>query len=169
MKIGIIYATNREEATVQIVKWMTDALQQEGYTVTAGKTENFDDFNCDAYLIGGAVYAFSVKRTKINTWLRNNSRNIQNKPLGAFVIASSDPLPPKDKMKGNFFTKFLKQTFVNPDRYINTLIGLLPSAPKTTALFKGYMDQEDKDKTNFISQESKVRNWAIEACKSFEN
>ena len=160
MKIGIIFATNRQEATVTIISWLKEALKERGAEVTCAAVKDFNDFACDAYILGSAVYGFSAKRSGMGKFLAKHKNKIAKKPFGFFIVCSARKLPPKEKASGNPFIKFLKYTFLNPDNYLKSIRLTLPATALTEGIFSGYSDEEDKIKNNFSEQEEIVKQWA---------
>jgi menaquinone-dependent protoporphyrinogen IX oxidase len=161
MKIGIIYATKRKEATVQIVKWIKVALEKSGHTAVAKKVEDFDDFDCDQYILGTAIYIFSVNRAGIINFLRKNKNNLKNKPCNFFIVCGANKLPPQKDSKDKPLIKFLKYTFLDPDKYMRGLVAYLPQGSiSKTASFKGYQEESDKITEKFEAQEVIVTKWA---------
>lgn len=165
MKVGIVYGTKRDEAAVQIVDWMKAAIEEQGGTVVAAKPSEFGDFDCDGYIVGSSVYAFSAKRTGVASFIRAHRNELSQKPVSLFIICGSDPLPDRREMTDKFFIKLLKRTFLNPNKYLNSLSRPLRSAPHTQALFKGYQEEKDKIENGFLDQETEVRNWALETLR----
>jgi menaquinone-dependent protoporphyrinogen IX oxidase len=169
MKIGIVYGTKRQGATVQIVDWMKAAIEEQGGTVVAANASEFGDFGCDGYIVGSSVYAFSAKRTGIASFIRAHRDELTEKPVSLFIVCGSDPLPDKGEMTDKFLVKQLKRTFLNPDKYMKSLSRPLRSALHTQAVFKGYQDENDKSENGFMNQEAEVRNWALKALKGFSS
>jgi menaquinone-dependent protoporphyrinogen IX oxidase len=169
MKTGIVYGTKRQEATAQIVDWMKAAIEEQGGTVVAAHASEFDAFDCDSYIVGGSVYAFSAKRTGITSFIKTHRRELTEKPVSLFIVCGSDPLPHKREMTGNFFVKLLKRSFLDPDKYLRSLTRALGSAPHSQAIFKGYQEEKDKQESDFLSQEAEVRSWAVEELSGFSS
>ncbi len=168
MKIGIIYATKRTEATVQIVSWMKTALEKKGHVVVAEKVDYFTDFNCDHYIIGTAVYAFSVNRAGIFKFIRHNKKKLIDKSFNVFIVCGANKLPPKNQSEDKPLLKFLKYTFIDPDKYLSSLVSHLPQTPLNVACFKGYQEEADKIKENFDAQELIVKKWAESIITEFK-
>lgn len=165
MKVGIVYGTKRHEAAVQIVDWMKAAIEDQGGTVVVAKPSDFGEFDCDGYILGSSVYAFSAKRTGLASFIRAHRVELSQKPVSLFIICGSDPLPDKHEMTDNFFIKLLKRAFLNPNKYLNSLSRPLRSAPHTQAVFKGYQEAKDKIESGFLDQESDVRKWALKTLQ----
>ena len=116
MKVGIIYNTNRREATYTIVGWLESALEQKSIDVVVGKMNDFQEFEyCDAFVIGSAVYGFHVEK-KFEKYLGENKDCFMNKPLATFVVC--------------YFTKLSKM-------YRRGIFEVLPSKPINHVAFKG--------------------------------
>jgi menaquinone-dependent protoporphyrinogen IX oxidase len=167
MKVGIAYGTKRKEATVQIAEWMKSALEEQGAQVVAALASEFGDFDCDGYIIGGSVYAFSARRTGITSFITSHRKKLTDKPVSLFIVCGSDPLPKRSEETGSFPGKQLKRIFLNPERYMRSLSRALASAPHTLGVFKGYQEEKDKAASGFMKQEEKVRRWALEAWRGF--
>lgn len=160
MKIGVIYATNRNEATVQIVQWMKSELENLGHKVISGKINEISDLNCDYYIIGTAVYMFSAKRAGIIKFIKKNRTEFEKKPASLFVVCCSTKLPPKNKAKDGMIKKFFKYNLINPDKYLESVSTYLPEKPLHTINFSGYNNEEYKAK--FPDQKKVVREWIKE-------
>jgi menaquinone-dependent protoporphyrinogen IX oxidase len=162
MKIGIVYATKRTAATVQIAGWMKCSLEEQGHTVICEKVDCFNDVGCDAYIVGSAVYGFTPRRAGMGRFLKQNAKVLAQKPISLFVVCGADPLPPREQSADTGLKKFLKYRFVNPDNYLKQLVRAFPAVTHS-AIFKGYYDEEDKIKTGFEALQPRARAWARES------
>ncbi len=140
MKVGIIYNTNRREATYQIVVWLKSALEHKGFDVTVGKMNDFRDFDCDAFILGSAVYGFHVEK-KFERFLGDKKHCLQNKPFATFVVC--------------YFTKLSKM-------YRRGIFENLPSKPISHRAFKGYFNPSDIQKWDSNGQKTKATEWVHE-------
>ncbi len=140
MKIGIIYNTNRKEATYQIVVWLESALEQKDFDVVVGEMNNFQEFNCDAFIIGSAVYGFHVEK-KFENYLGDKTDYLRNKPIATFVVCG--------------LTKLSKM-------YRRGIFESLPSKPISHIAFKGYYYPSDIKKWDSNGQKSKATEWIDE-------
>ena len=142
MKVGIIYNTNRKEATYQIVTWLKSALEQKGFDVVVGKMNDFQDFDCDAFIVGSAVYGFHVEK-KFEKYLGDKTDYLRNKPLATFVVCG--------------LTKLSKM-------YRRGIFENLPSKPISHIAFKGYYNPSDIRKWDSNGEKTK----ATERIHEFE-
>ncbi|MFW9993302.1 MAG: flavodoxin family protein [Candidatus Odinarchaeota archaeon] len=136
MIIGIIFSTERNEATIRVVNWLKSALEQKGHDIKVGRPGNYQDFDCDGFIVGSAVYAFQVQKVLLE-FLEEEQIHFQGKPLAIFIVCRFVWLA------GRYKKSFLKT---------------LPSKPITQAVFKGYRNGEG----NFESQKSRAIEWARE-------
>ena len=157
MKIGIVYGTRRNAATAEIVSWMTERFDELGHTVTSAKPADFTEFDCDLYLLGTAVYAFSVKRTGLHAFIRTNRERIGAKPTAVFIVCGADPLEPPST--DGALKRGLKKLFLDREKYLASVTGALRTAPVSTEFFKGYQESEDREKVDFESQRGRVTEW----------
>lgn len=157
MKIGIVFGTKREGATREIVRWMTDHLQAQGHTVVAAGPGEFTSFDCDRYLLGTAVYAFSAKRTGMPGFIRAHRGELQGTPTGVFIVCGvgEQVISPQD----GFLKRLLKNGFLDRQKYLASIVRLLPEPPASTAFFQGYQEPEDRSKIDFPSQQEQVVQW----------
>ncbi|MFX0094704.1 MAG: flavodoxin domain-containing protein [Candidatus Hodarchaeota archaeon] len=147
MKIGIIYGTRRKEATVQIVAWLKAALEEKGFIVVTGKPKEFQNFDCDGYIVGTAVYAFSIRWTRILNFLKAKQDQFQQKPLATFIVHG----------------------YTDPKKQLNNISKQLPSEPVTQAVFKGYYNEVEFRNWDSNAQKSKAVEWATEIEMKFSN
>ncbi len=145
MKVGIIYNTNRREATYKIVAWLESALGQNKFEVVVGKMGEFQDFDCDAFIVGSAVYGFHVEK-KFEKYLGGKKDYFKNKPLATFVVCG--------------LTKLSKM-------YRRGILKKLPSEPISHTVFKGYYNPSDINTWDIKGQKSKVIEWVDELTKKF--
>ncbi|GEM_PF-6672486 len=157
MKIGIVYGTKRNAATAEIVGWMSEYLRSLGHSVVCEKPADFDQLDCDLYILGTAVYAFSAKRTGIAAFLRKHAEQIGARPTGLFVVCGSDPLDAGGADRG--LKAALKKLFLDPDKYMASVARLLPTPPIGTTFFKGYQEPGDREKIDFESQKKRAAEW----------
>lgn len=157
MKIGIVYGTRRNAATVEIVEWMTEHFTSLEYGVACAKPEDYNDFGCDLYVLGTAVYAFSAKRTGLNTFIRKHHDRIVEKPVAVFIVCGADPLDPVREVSP--LKRGLKTLFLNREKYLASVTSLLVTPPVSTAFFKGYQEPKDRDEVGFVSQKQRVAQW----------
>ena len=157
MKIGVAYGTRRNGATAEIAAWMTERFTQLGHSVTCAKPENFQDFDCDLFVLGTAVYAFSAKRTGLYTFIRRNNERISAKPIAVFIVCGADPL--EAASADNPLKKGLKKLFLDREKYLASVTTPLGRAPVSTEFFKGYQEPEDREKVDFESQKERVSRW----------
>lgn len=165
MKIGVVYGTRRNAATAEIAAWMTERFTQLGHSVACAKPEGFDDFDCDLYVLGTAVYAFSAKRTGLHTFIRNNHEKFSAKPIALFIVCGADPL--ESASTDNPLKKGLKKLFLDREKYLASVTRPLQSDPVSTEFFKGYQEAEDREKVDFESQKIRVAGWCdsvLAAC-----
>ena len=142
MKIGIIYDTDRREATIKVVDWIKTTLEQEGFEVKAGKPHEFSNFDYDGFIVGSAVYGFKVRQEKLLNFLRDNQDQFQDGFLGVFVVC---------------------RLTILSGRYLKGMIKKLPRNPITQIAFRGYFDPKPQDKQRFIEKEKpKAIEWANE-------
>ena len=135
MKVGIIYGTKRKKATEALIKWLKSSLENRGIAVEAKKHKEFTDFNRDAFIIGGAVYAAGV-RTGLLEFLEKNQNSL-DKPLATFVVCT--------RMKFR-------------EEYMSQILEKLPSKPITQKVFEGYYLK----KGNFDNQKQIAETWVNE-------
>ena len=140
MKVGIIYNTNRKEATHKIVVWLKSALEQKNFEVVIGKMNSFQDFDCDAFIVGSAVYGFHVEK-KFELFLGKKAEFLRNKPLATFLVC--------------YFTKLSKM-------YRRGIFENLPSKPISHMAFKGYYNPSDIKKWDSDGQKAKAIEWVHE-------
>ena len=140
MKIGIIYNTNRREATYQIVSWLESILEQRGVEVVIGNMHGFHDFDCDAFIIGSAVYGFHVEK-KFERFLGDKKDQLVNKPIATFVVCA--------------LTKLSKM-------YRRGIFEILPSRPISHVAFKGYYNPSDRKKWDSTTQRTRAIEWINE-------
>jgi menaquinone-dependent protoporphyrinogen IX oxidase len=157
MKIGVVYGTRRNAATAEIAAWMTERFTQLGHSVTCAKPESFEDFECDLYVLGTAVYAFSAKRTGLHAFIRTNRERIGAKPVAVFIVCGADPLD--EATADNPLKKGLKKLFLDREKYLASVTAPLETAPVATEFFKGYQEPEDREKLDFESQKERVVQW----------
>jgi menaquinone-dependent protoporphyrinogen IX oxidase len=157
MKIGIVFATKREGATQEIARWMEEHLQSLGHTVVAARPADFSEFDCDFYLLGTAVYAFSAKRAGLPAFIRRNRSTLQGSPTGVFIVCgvTEQMTSPDD----GFVKRTLKNAFLDRRKYMASIVRLLPKPPVSTVFFQGYQEPEDRLKIDFPSQQQQVVNW----------
>lgn len=157
MKIGIVFGTNRNAATAEIASWMSEHFTSLGHLVVSSKPGSFDDFDCDLYVLGTAVYAFSTKKAGMATFIRANRERIGERPVAVFIVCGSEPLetyrtdPPLKRR--------LKAVFLNTNKYLASITTLLRTPPVATEVFKGYGEPADKVKIGFDSQRELVGSW----------
>lgn len=163
MKIGIVFGTRRNAATMEIASWMSEHLKSRGHVIVSAKPEDFDQFDCDLYVLGTAVYAFSAKRAGIQAFIRKNIERISAKPIAVFIVCGADPLEPtgatRTQSSDNPLKRGLKKLFLDRDKYMGSVTGLLRNTPVSTAFFKGYQEPEEKAKIDFESQKQRVAEW----------
>ncbi len=157
MKIGIVYGTRRKAATAEIVESMTERLTSLGHDVVCEKPLDFGRFDRDLYILGTAVYAFSAKRTGLTTFIRKNLDTIGRAPTALFVVCGADA--DMTRSSDNALKRALKNAFLDREKYLTSVSRLLPTAPVSTAFFKGYQEPEDREKINFGSQKERVIEW----------
>lgn len=159
MNIGIIFGTKRAAATGEIVQWMTNYLQAKGHDVVVGGPGDFSTFTCDHYLLGTAVYAFSAKRTGLPRFIRTHRKELQGTGTGVFIVCG---VGEQVVSSGDSFLKrFLKNTFLDRQKYLTSIVRLLPEPPVSTTFFQGYQEPEDRAKTDFPSQQERVVQWCL--------
>lgn len=143
MKIGIIFSTERKKATVQVVDWLISALEQKGFNMEVGMSNEFQKFDCDGYIVGSAVYGFHVLEVLVN-FLEENEEHFQGKPVATFVVCQLVKL-------SRLYKKEISKK--------------LPVEPVSQAVFKGYRERKGK----FEKQESKAFEWVNEIDLKFTN
>lgn len=159
MKIGIVYGTKRQAATEEIVSWMTEHLSSLGHAVVHGKPGDFAPVDCDLYILGTAVYAFSAKRAGLHTFIRGHGAELGAKPVAVFIVCGADPLESHDADTEGALKRGLKRFFLDRDKYMASLTQLLPRAPVATEFFKGYQEPGDREQIDFESQKDRVAAW----------
>ena len=143
MKIGIIYATNRKKATLQLVLWLEESLISKGWDVVVGKPAEYNDFDCSAFIIGSAVYGGSVKDAGILPFLDKNINKLKNKPLALFVVCKG--MEYADERLGDIEEKFKRP-------------------PVLKKAFSGYMIFSGGFRR---SQKSEAETWAEDIIRKF--
>lgn len=157
MKIGIAYGTKRQGATEEIVGWMREYLQAEGHNVVAAKPAEFNELDCDLYLLGTAVYAFSAKRVGLPEFIRRHRRELQGATTGVFIVCGvrEEEVSPSDGV----VKRLLKRAFLDRRKYLASIVRLLPGPPLATVFFQGYQEPEDRAKIDFPAQQQRVISW----------
>jgi len=157
VKIGIVFGTRRVAATAEIADWMREYFSNLGHSVVCEKPAEFGIFDCDLYVVGTAVYAFSAKRAGISRFIRTNTGRLGATPTAVFIVCGADEPPAQST--DNVVIQALKNTFLNREKYLKSVTRLLPTLPVATAFFKGYQEPEDRAKDNFESQRETVTAW----------
>lgn len=157
MKVGIVFGTRRTAATVEVVRWMKEHLQSRGHSVAWGKFGEFAEFDCDLYILGTAVYAFSARRTGVRSFLRSNAHVFRKRPTAVFLVCEADAQVVKPGDAG--LKRILKKTFLDREKYLTQVTRLLEHPPLATTFFKGYQEPKDRDATGFDGQEGQVQEW----------
>ena len=134
LKVGIIYETKRKKATVQVVEWLENALKNHNVEVTAGKPEEFDNLDFDAFIIGSSVYAGQVQQQLLE-FIEARKEEIGSKPVAAFVVCKEVEHPREENLI--------------------QILDKLPTEPITDQCFEGYMLRRG----NFDRQQSKAEDW----------
>lgn len=146
MKIGLIYGTNRPNmATTEIVGWLESSLKQKGFTVEVGLNEEFENFDCDAYIVGSPVYAFRVWKPFIS-YIKKNKKYLQEKPTAMFVVCGIG------KLKGLYLRSIRKSMSLDPI---------------SKMAFKGYGDLQKKGDFDTL-QKVRVDEWVEELENLFK-
>lgn len=157
MKIGIVFGTRRVAATAEIADWMREHFASHGHSVVCEKPAEFGSFECDLYVLGTAVYAFSARRAGITRFIRTNTKRLGTTPTAVFIVCGAD----EELMRStdNAVVRALKNTFLNREKYLKSVTRLLPTPPVATAIFRGYQEPEDRAKVSFESQRGTVTAW----------
>jgi menaquinone-dependent protoporphyrinogen IX oxidase len=137
-RIGIIYDTDREEATIRVVDWMKETLGQKGLEVKSGKPGEFDNLDYDGFIIGSAIYGFAVRQKKLLRLLEENKEQLRGKSIAIFVVCGAPKL------------SWL---------YKRGITKRLPQQPVAQAAFKGYKDEKGREEF-IMTQKPKVIEWA---------
>lgn len=137
MKVAIIYETKRKKATVQVVEWLRNALKSNNVDVAAGKPEEFENLDFDAFIIGSSVYAGKVQEQLLD-FIEAKKDEIGSKPIAAFVVCKEVEHP-------------REQNLVQ-------ILDKLPTEPISELCIEGYMLMKGK----FENQRSKVEDWVKE-------
>ena len=137
MKIAIVYETKRKKATVQVVDWLKNALKSQNVDVTAGKPDEFENLDFDAFIFGSSVYAGKVQ-DQLLEFIEARKEEISNKPIAAFVVCKEVEHP-------------REQNLVQ-------ILDKLPVEPIAEYCFEGYMLRKGK----FEDQRSKAEDWVKE-------
>jgi menaquinone-dependent protoporphyrinogen IX oxidase len=137
LKIAIIYETKRKKATVQVVDWLKNALMNLNVDVKAGKPDEFENLDFDAYIIGSSVYAGKVQ-DQLLEFIEARKAEIGNKPIAAFVVCKEVKHPREENLV--------------------QILDKLPSEPIAEHCFEGYMLR----KGNFEDQRSSAEDWVRE-------
>lgn len=143
MKIGIIYSTKREKATVSVVEWLLNAFEKEGVNAEASRPGELDPETFDGLVIGSAVYGGKVQ-ADILEFVTNNKSILSDKPFATFIVCKE--------------TK-------EPECHMSQILQLISDEPLTQEFFEGYMIW----RRNFDEQESLAKEWANEIVKAFSN
>ena len=157
MKIGIVYGTKRQAATEEIVRWMNEHLQAQGHVVVSAKPAEFNESDCDLYLLGTAVYAFSAKRAGLPGFMRRYRPRLRGTPTAVFLVCGvgEEAVSPTD----GWVKRTLKRAFLDRRKYLAGIVRLLPDPPVATVFFQGYQEPEDRAKIDFSAQQQRVFNW----------
>jgi len=124
MKIGIIFGSDREKATKEIVEWLQSRLEKNNFEVILAGPDDYDHFeckDCNAYIVGTAVYAFRPWGPFL-AFLEQNQELFENiKRIATFVVCGLPAL-----------NRFL---------YMWRVKRRLPIKPISEEIFKGYGDE----------------------------
>lgn len=96
MRIGLIYSTNREKATVAVVQWIEEFMKLKGLNIDIQRPDEVHELNYDAYIIGTSVYAGAV-REDILSFVEKNADRLAEKPVATFVVCK-ETKQPEDNM-----------------------------------------------------------------------
>jgi menaquinone-dependent protoporphyrinogen IX oxidase len=141
LKIGIIYSTKREKATVSVIEWLFNAFEEEGVEAEAGRPDEMNPGSYDGLVIGSAVYAGKVQ-ADILEFVTDNKSLLSNKPFATFIVC--------------------KET-EEPECHMSQILQLISDEPLTQQFFEGYMIW----RRNFDEQEIQAKEWASEIVNVF--
>ena len=98
--INIAKVINHDIALINIVKKESEVADTEK-SILEAIHDKFENFDHDAYIIGGAVYAGGI-RAGLLEFLDKTKDTFERKPLAAFVVCKEvkTPEPVETKEKG---------------------------------------------------------------------
>ena len=134
MKLGLIYGTKRKKATVEVIKWLTNAFQEAGIEVDAGKPEDISDLNYDVFVVGSSIYAGQAEDYLLD-FVEKNKDTLTSKPVATFVVCKEVECPENNMAQ---------------------ILERLGTDPISQLFVEGYMLR----KKNFDDQQGKVEDWA---------